>query len=137
MSKLISAEDLIHIQKKLGDIGFFMASDDEFYKEYIIGGKRTRLAINLVAVNGEKTFRLASVKIGQVVVPIVQGKTRFDKVPNECIDDVMTVVASLAADEALMPKDEVYIYSAVCSKCSELSNSFFKLDNDTICIKCL
>lgn len=139
MPKFITVEDIKIIQKSLGDLGFNLTSDNTFYKEYVVNNKKVKLIPNFVTYSGTvgKSYRLASVKIGKVVVPIEQGTTKFNKLPPECISDVMAIIANLAADIALAPKEDIYIYTAMCDKCGTMSNSFFKMGQHTLCITCL
>jgi hypothetical protein len=133
-------QDLIFIQEALGALGFTLAGDNTYYKDYgLLDGSVVRIIPHFdKGISVDMSYRLCALTVTNTrTVPIVEGKpVQFEYFPRECLNDVTQMLANLAP-QSRMPLKETYIITAICDKCGLEVSSFFQDKGRRLCLKCI
>jgi hypothetical protein len=134
-----SIDGLIKIQELLGELGFTLTPDG-YYKDYA-SANNTLTRIVPVFDKGmsiDMQYALSGLSItGHETIPIISGlQIEFAKVPAECREDVMRMLAELAPG-ALVSKEETFIVNMICTECKDNVHSYISLKGVVTCINCL
>lgn len=133
-------EQLQEIQNTLGRMDFTLLPDGTYYKDYgLLDGAVLRIVPHFnYGISLEEELTLVSIDVNSVRnIPIVShGKTALNEFPRECMDDVATMIATMAP-QSRMPLKESYIVEAECDHCKQIVSSFFTVDGRHTCLDCL
>lgn len=135
-----SLDELVYYQVLLGELGFTISGDGSYYKDYgLLDGSILRLVPNFdTGISLDSKFRLSAITINSSkTVPILEGgQTRLNEFPRECMGDVMQMMATMAP-QSRMPLQETFIITEHCTMCGDKVSSFFKKQEETLCLDCL
>jgi len=131
-------QNLEHVQQLFGELEFTLTRTG-YYKDY---GLSNGTIIRIVpifdkGVSLDMRYDLSAISVaGSEIIPIVAGRQiAFDKIPSECRDDVLRILAELAPG-ALIPKKESFILTMICTKCRKEISSYLSIKGVVKCLKC-
>jgi hypothetical protein len=134
-----AVENLDRIQRLLGELNFTLTKNG-YYKDYGTNNGSTTRIIPIFdkGLTLDVQYNLSAMEVtNSEIIPVITGKTvSFDKIPAECRDDIIRMLAELSP-EAIIPKTESFILTMICTKCREEVYSYFSLKGVIKCIKCM
>lgn len=132
--------ELIAIQINLSNLGFSIGGDGNYYKEYgLLDGSTIRLVPHFdQGMSLDNTYILSSVAIQSMKVVPIEGNagTTLSEFPRECVEDVTTMLATMAPQSRIAQK-ETYIINETCSQCKTEVSSFLRKGGEILCLSCL
>ena len=134
-----SIDSLTKIQELLGELGYTLTPDG-YYKDYASANSTLTRIVPVFdkGMSLDMRYALSGLSItGHETISIVSGhQIEFAKIPSECREDVMRMLAELAPG-ALTPKGESFIITMLCTQCKNTVNSFLSLKGVVTCLDCL
>ena len=132
-------DDLVLAQTILGQLGYTLTSDGKYYKDYGIQNGSTVRMVPIFdhGMSMDVQRRLTGFTIvTSKQIPIVEGiPAPFEEFPIECIDDVNTIINSLAPLSKISPV-ESFMVTQICSSCNNEVHSFMYMNGQYICLNC-
>jgi hypothetical protein len=131
-------QNLEHVQQLFGELEFTLTRTG-YYKDYGLANGTTVRIVPMFdkGVSLDMRYDLSAISVaGNEIIPIVAGRQiAFDKIPAECREDVLRILAELAPG-ALISKKESFILTMICTKCRKEISSYLSIKGVVKCLKC-
>jgi phosphomannomutase len=129
------AQQDYYVQRLLGELNFTLTRDG-YYKDYRVANGTIVRIVPAFYKELNKRYFLNAISIDDEVISVVADKQiDFSKIPVECMDDVLRILAELAP-EAIISKKESFILTMVCTKCHKEVSSYLSIKGVVKCLKC-